>query len=174
MIAPRALGASLLVLGGVMYGTGLARSMYARVRELGDLVNSLHLLETEIAFTHTPLPEACEHVAQATRGAVRRLFRMLCQEFASHRQLHVTELWRKAVRDWAQHCHLHPDELYVLSALGAILGRSAADEQARSLRYTYERLDGIRQQLERDLEKQSRMRVYLGVAGGVVLAILLV
>lgn len=170
----RAIGAGCVVVGGFMYGLGLARSMQARVREISDLIGALQVLETEIAFAHAPLPEACDTVAHAMRGTVRRLFRLMTRRFSAAHDLRVADIWREVISMWAEHAHLQAEELNVLLALGTTLGRSGTDEQVRTLRYTADRLMHIRQRLEGDLEKQSRLRLYLGVAGGVVLAILLV
>lgn len=170
----RAVGAFLVVIGGTLYGLGAARSMHARVRELSDTILALQTLESEILFAHTPLPDACERVARSSRGSVRRLFTLLGTRLSSPNELNVARVWSDSLRSWALHAHLESEELDTLAALGAMLGRTSAEDQVRTLRYTADRLANIRARLEGDVEKQSRMRIYFGVAGGVALAILLV
>lgn len=174
MLVPRLIGAGLIVVGGIMYGAGLARSLRLRAREIDQLETALRILETEIAFTQTPLPEACERIAQGIRGSVRLLFEDIARRLSAQGGDSVCNVWAAAVSTWSGRAQIQAEELAILSALGATLGRTSAEEQVRSIRYTTERLKTVRERLEADLEKQSRLRLYLGAAGGLALAILLV
>lgn len=168
----RFLGACLVVAGGALYGLGMARVLQARVREIGDLITALDALEHEIAGLYTPLPEAFSRAARSSRGAVRRLFVTLGKRLAGAAS--VPDAWRAAVDGWSPTASLGPEELDILAGLGGVIGRTGAPEQARALRYAAQRLQRVRERLERDLDKQLRLRLYLGVAGGITLAILLV
>ena len=170
----RILGAGLIVIGAAVYGAGLARSLQRRVVELADLDMALNLLETEIRYSRTPLPEACGAVAGALDDPVKRLLCMASQRFGDHDRASIEKTWREVVRAWAPRTHLLPRELKALEALGSVLGRSDVADQVGHLRLVRERLRPIRQKLEAELEKQCRLRLYLGVAGGALLAVLLV
>lgn len=170
----RLLGASLIVLGGSFYGLALARTLHTRVRELQELIRALHLLEGEIAFARAPLPEALERVGRTARGAVGRLFSQLAAELGSNPHRPIGHVWSGVVANWSGRSALETEELAALEGLGALVGRTGVDDQVRALRYTAERISGIVKRLESSVERDARLRLYLGVAGGVALAILLV
>lgn len=173
-VSPRWLGVFLVVAGGTLYGLGLARSLRSRVREIDDLVIVLNALESEIASLYAPLPEACERVARIAKGATRRLLIDLGRRLSGPEGATVATAWTTAIAEWAASTSLEDEELDVLRTLGGVIGRTAAHEQVRAIRYATQRLTRLRDRLESDLERQSRMRLYFGVAGGVTLAILLV
>lgn len=170
----RLLGALLIVLGGSLYGVAMARHLHARVRQVGELVSALHLLEGEIAFARSPLPEALAQVSRASHGQVRELFAALAAELGAAHMRPVSQVWSSLIVTWAGRTALGAEEISALESLGAILGRTGADDQVRALRHTSERLRGIVGRLENSVERDARLRLYLGVAGGVTLAILLV
>lgn len=169
----RAVGAGLIIFGAATYGAGLARAVRRRAWEIAELEAALQALESEISYGYTPLPEACVQVGRRSAGVVGRLFTHVGSALA--REDFDTELtWRRSVRAWATGAHLQAPELEILEALGTVLGRSTAADQARQLQLARERLAGIRRRLEPDVERQSRLRTYLGLAAGAMLALLLV
>lgn len=170
----RAIGAGLIVLGAAAYGAGLARSVRQRARELAALDTALHVLETEITYGYVPLPDACAQVGRSVGGYVGQLFHMAGKRLGQAERPSVDQAWNELVQRWGSGSHLMQDELDVLAALGAILGRSDTEDQARHLRLTRERLAATRQRLEENLDQQCRLRIYLGVGSGAVLAVLLV
>lgn len=170
----RLIGASLIVLGGSLYGLALARTLHARLREVRDLVDALHLLAAEIAHVRAPLPEALERVARASRGTVRVLFSELGAAVARCSEGPIGGVWSAVLAAWSDQSSLEGEEIDVLQRLGGLIGRTGVDDQVRALRHAAERLGTIANRLESSVERDARLRLYLGVAGGVTLAILLV
>ena len=170
----RSIGAGLIIAGAAAYGAGLARSVRQRVRELAALDRALHILETEIVYGYVPLPEACAQVARSVDGYVGQLFNAAGKRLLQAERPPVTVVWKEVVAHWGSGSHLTGEDLEVLAALGATLGRSDAEDQARHLRLARERLLSTRRGLEENLDQQCRLRIYLGVGSGAVLAVLLV
>lgn len=170
----RAIGAGLIIVGAAAYGAGLARSVRQRVRELAALDRALHVLETEITYGYVPLPEACLQVGRSVDGYVAHLFNSAGKRLVQADRPPVNELWKELVGHWGSGSHLNGDDLAVLAALGATLGRSDAEDQARHLRLARERLLSTRRRLEENIDQQCRLRIYLGAGSGAVLAVLLV
>lgn len=170
----RMIGAGLILIGAATYGAGLARAIRSRARELTTLEAALQVLETEVTYGQTPLPDACRQVSRLVEPPVAALFRFAGDALARPGGEGVGPTWSRVVRAWAANTHLHSKETHILEAMGATLGRSGPEEQVRLLRLAGERLKQVRQGLEGDLEKQCRLRLYLGAATGAILALLLV
>lgn len=170
----RAIGASLIIVGAAAYGAGLARSVRQRARELAALDRALHVLETEITYGYVPLPDACVQVGRSVDGYVGQLFNAAGKRLGQADRPPVAQAWKELVLHWGSGSHLNHDDLEILAALGATLGRSDTEDQARHLRLARERLLSTRQRLEENIDQQCRLRIYLGAGSGAVLAVLLV
>lgn len=170
----RAIGAGLIMFGAAAYGAGLARGIRRRARELAALDSALHVLETEITFGYVPLPDACAQVGRSVSGYVGELFIKAGKRFGQAARPPVDKVWSELVHHWGSGSYLLAEELEIVAALGTTLGRSDTEDQARHLRLARERLSVTRQHLEANIDQQCRLRVYLGVGSGAVLAVLLV
>ena len=88
------------------------------------------------------------------------------------RELPVSAAWERAVGE-LDPLLLRPEERQALLALGHVLGRSGAAEQAEAIRGAEERLRLFTELDEKECMKRSRVRAAVGTGAGVMLAILL-
>jgi stage III sporulation protein AB len=151
----------------------MARALRLRVWELSEIINAFRLLDAEICFHHTPLPEAMNTIAGTSRKPVKDLFSLAGVELAKPNRDTVSQTWHKVLHKWSVKSHLTQAELEVLAGMGPILGSFGVSSQTLTIKEAVTRLQEIRSNAESCLDKQCQMRVYLGVAGGAILAICL-
>lgn len=173
MTASKWVGVACILIGTTLYGIMIAQTLRRRVRQLDEIINALRLLEVEIAHTYTPLPYAFEHVAPDIQQPVRQLLQDVARRLQTPQRLHVADEWQQAVRRWSPKSHLDREELHILLSLGGHLGRTNVDDHIRSLQYVNERLQLRRDHVARDMEKQALLRLYCGVASGVIMTLVL-
>lgn len=117
-----------------------ARKYALRPKELRNLQAALQILETEIIYGATPLPEAMELVAARAEKSVAFLFYHAGQELLSMTGCTVKEAWDKALDMFSSRTVLENSDLVILRQLGNCLGMSDREDQAKHLRLAMEQL----------------------------------
>lgn len=166
------IGTALLAGGSVLLGGCAVRHLSARVRELEDLIHSLHTILREMEYRLAPLPELLTQAAEQTRGQVSAFFR-LCAQGAEHLNGRTFQMvWRQAME--AGQLRLEQPDLDVLEHLGGVLGRYDGESQRQALRESLDRLERNRQEAEDQSRRLGRVYRVLGLAGGAFILILMI
>ena len=165
------LGAALVAAGAVSIGYAAVERLRARTAALRALADALELMERELCFRLTPMPELLSDLAGRTLPPADRFFRQ-CAEGLDELPKHTLgELWQAAAAESLP--ALHRNDLTVLLPLGAILGRYSGEEQRQAIAQTTDELR--RAHLAAEGEQRQRGKVYsaLSAAAGALLVILL-
>ena len=168
----RWMGAALLVAGcGGLGLCGVGR-LDGRVRDLRELSAGLEALRRELGWRLAPLPRALETAAGTGQGRAACFFRFCAQRAGHLDGVSFQQLWREGL----ERCPLWIDreDRALLEQLGPVLGRYDGDSQREAVGHI---LDALARQGEQAAENRRRLgRVYgvLGVAGGLLLAVVLI
>ncbi|OUN01793.1 MAG: hypothetical protein BAA04_02735 [Firmicutes bacterium ZCTH02-B6] len=168
----RALGAALVFGAAAMIGAVVARAHQDRPRVLRSLQAALTMLQTEIVYAGTPLPEALGQVARRTPPPTGAFFAAAADILRSRPGITAGEAWQEALRagpGWP----LTVDDELVLQDLGACLGRSDAADQQKHLQLALTQLARLQAEAEAQREAQVRLWRWLGVCAGGCLVLLL-
>ena len=168
----RMLGAVLLIAGCGGLGLGAVGRLDGRVRDLRELAAGLDAMERELGWRLAPLPEALEAAGQAAGGGAARFFTR-CAQAARHTDGRAfQELWRDSLE--AAPLRLAEGDRALLRRLGPVLGRYDGDSQRRALEEASAELRALREGAAEDRRRLGRVYTVLGVAGGLLLVILLI
>jgi len=162
---------ALAACGGM--GLTWARNYQNRPRQLSALQQSLQLLETEIIYGATPLPEAMELVAARSNRESAGLFQLTAAEFRKMDGVTAGEAWDKAVKMFYPDSALSDTDLQVLKRFGVTLGASDKEDQAKHLQLTMNQLKMAAAEAETDARKHSTVYRYLGFLGGLFLVLII-
>lgn len=166
----RLCGAALVAGAGALAGWQAAAPLARRPAELRELAAALALLETEVAFGLTPLPEALARAA----GAGRLAGHILGQAAAAVAAGALPgEALAQAVAAAFPTSALRDPDRQALLALAAVLGASDRDDQVRHLRLCRERLLAAEAAAEADRRRSERLYRTVGALAGAAAAILL-
>lgn len=127
------LGAIIVVACTGCSGMLKARKYALRPKELRSLQAALQVLETEIIYGSTPLPDAMREVAVRSEKNVAFLFYSAREELLSMTGCTVQEAWGKALDKFSRRTVLEGCDLAVLHRLGNYLGMSDREDQAKHL-----------------------------------------
>lgn len=164
-----------LILGCTTYAGWQVAGRYARrPAELRDLQTALAVLQTEVEYGATPLPEALAGAARAGGSAVGPLFAATAAKLAAGGGITPGEAMRGALLDSAGRLSLQPSDLQVLLALAEVLGASGRQDQVRHLALARERLAGAEARAQEERTKYERLARYAGVLAGAALVLILV
>ena len=165
------IGAILIIVSCGGFGLSLARSHRREESTLRQLISALDLMECELQYRLTPLPELCRQAGMESQGSIRTVLLGLSQELDAQIAPDVA-ICMHAVLSRVKDMPLRTAE--VLDKLGNSLGRFDLMGQLKGL-------EAIRSDCRRTLEelsynKDQRLRSYqtLGFCAGAALAILLV
>ena len=164
-------GALCIVVGGGGFGFLMASYHKKTIHMLKELISILEIMECELKYRCTPLPQLCRYAVRNRYTLIGNLFSQLADELDSQISPD-TERCMAAVLERNSNLDKHLQK--ILEELGMNIGRFNLDGQIRGLEYTkatcYHQL--------KDLEhnKDHRLRSYqtLGLCAGTALAILLI
>ena len=167
----RLAGAALVTAGcGALGLAGTAR-LDGRVRDLGELAAGLDALRRELGWRLSPLPDALGEAARAARGPAGQFFAQCARGAGLPDGRAFQEVWREGL-DGAP-LRLKPGDRAVLERLGPVLGRYDGDSQRLALEDTAAGLRALREEAADDRRRLGRVYGVLGVAAGLLLAIVL-
>lgn len=142
-----------------------------RPRQIKALEGALQLLETEIIYGATPLPEAMAEVAVRCDPEVAGLFRGTARELRTMEGATGGEAWQRAIDDFFPETALNKQDIHILRRLGSSLGISDREDQAKHLKLTKSQLANAAAQAEMNAKKSATVYRYLGVLGGLLLVL---
>lgn len=161
---------ALLVAGGVSaLGFAAAGGLTRRVRTLSALAGALALMERELSFRLTPMPELLERLAERAAPPADALFVYCRAGLDRLGETSLDELWREGLETLS----LRDGERLALEHLGAVLGRYDGEGQRAALAEAREELEQALAEAREERSRLGRMYRVVGTAAGTVLAVLL-
>ena len=168
----RAVGALLLVGGAGFLGFAAAAGLGRRVKSLRIFLAALELMEREIAFRLTPMPDLLEDLAGRMPPPVSVFFARCRAGLGGLGEKDLGLLWREGLEEVPM--DLGPEERELLGELGDVLGRYDGEGQRAALERTRLALEETLRRAEEDKIRQGRMYGVLGLTAGAFLVIMLI
>lgn len=153
-------------------GIIMARTYLARPANLQNLYVAIQLLETEISYARTTLPEACQRIASQTKKPISEFFQRFVAHLESENALSALEAWEQSLTVLRDSGFLKTD-VETVAQLGNVLGRSDAEDQLKHLSLLQNRLSTSIKQAEQDRDRNVRLWNYLGFCVGILVILLL-
>ncbi|KKM11745.1 hypothetical protein SY88_06915 [Clostridiales bacterium PH28_bin88] len=169
----RLVGAGLVVVAAGWLGLVVANNYSRRPQQLRALRSALTMLETEIVYTATPLPEALARVARCTNPPVSNLFWGTHEALGEGRGYTAAESWEVGLGGIAGEASLLPQDLEVLRSFGHSLGSSGPEDQVRHLQLAREQLKQLELAAEVERAKNERLWRTMGFLVGLMLVLVL-
>ncbi|MDD3653713.1 MAG: stage III sporulation protein SpoIIIAB [Desulfotomaculaceae bacterium] len=167
------IGAMLVVTASGFCGLSVAGNYQRRPRELRSLRAALQMLETEISYGATFLPEALRQVAGRCDQATAVLFSEAAAELSRMSGVTAAEAWDKALRKYYPRTALKPGDLAVLQNFGASLGISDRQDQIKHLHLAMEQIDNEAVIADDESARNVKLWRYLGFIGGLLVVLLI-
>ncbi|MBM7855480.1 stage III sporulation protein AB [Desulfohalotomaculum tongense] len=155
-------------------GFSMARNYQQRPKELRCLQSALQMLETEISYGATPLPDALEQVARRSESSVAGLFALTREQLLNGEGITAREAWDEALKQFYRSSAIKAGDAAVLKALGAGLGISDREDQVKHLRLAREQLKIETAKAEEEAVRNVKLYNYLGFLGGLTIVLILI
>jgi len=167
------LGGILVIFSCSAIGFYVAASYNYRLKTLKNLQIALAMLETEINYSLSPLPEALKNTAKKIEKDVSDLFEKTASYLSGGEGYTAGEAWEMALSNLSQNACLRDNDLEILSAFGQYLGITDRDDQIKNIKLTRDLLKQQEVLALEEKKKNEKVCRYLGVLTGIMVFLLL-
>ena len=168
----RLLGAAFLTVGCGGLGLLAVNRLDSRVRDLRELSAGLEILQRELGWRLSPLPEAMEAAAAGTKDRAAQFFSFGAQQSKRLAGTPFRTLWSKGLEQCP--LRLNREDRSLLEQLGPVLGRYDGDSQRQAVENALASLSRQLARAEDDRRRLGRVYGVLGVTAGLFLALVLI
>lgn len=155
----------VLILGCGSLGLYLAARIKKRPVELRDFLIALTLLDTEIIWGGSPLPEAFSLLKERSEGAWKDFFAELERRVLEGESANAA--WLATIQTQAKKFCLKPEDWQVIQNVGKGLGRSDRQEQHKQIELVKQQIRDVQEHALLMSDKQAKMWSYLGFLSGI-------
>ncbi len=166
------IGCVALIAGCGSMGLWLAHRIRLRPVELRGCLMALALLDTEIVWGSTPLPEAFCLVKERTDQPWQGFFAELQERLQRSESANLA--WKATILTQNKRFCLKQEDWQVISDVGKGLGRSDSHEQHKQLELVQRQLALMKEQAGLLSDKQAKMWSYLGFLCGIAGVLILI
>lgn len=155
---------------GYLYG----KTFSSRFENLIYLEQCIKILETEIVYAVTPLPEALSNVFNKGKKKVSYIFDEIKENLFLNKEGGVYNSFLSVESKLYEELYLQKEDVEVFLSLGRVLGTSDRKDQQKNFTLILNQIDT--QILEAKIERNKNEKLYrsLGIITGVGIIILLV
>ena len=165
-------GALMIVGAGAFIGRLQARRLQDRSAEIRRFIRILGLLETEISYGVTPLPEALLRIAKRSVPPLAGMLESIGTKLAADDQA-VMDVWQQTMyREWSQTA-MRAAEKEIILQLGFTLGTTDREDQIKHLRLASKQLESVELEALEDQRKYEKLWKSLGLLGGALIAVIM-
>ena len=168
----RWLGAALLTVGCGILGLSAVNRLESRVRDLRELSAGLEILQRELGWRLSPLPDALEAAAGGTHERAAGFFAFCAQGSRQLAGISFRALWSRGLEQCP--LRLNREDRALLEQLGPVLGRYDGDSQRQAVENVLAGLSRRLVQAEDDRRRLGRVYGVLGMTAGLFLALVLI
>lgn len=131
------------------------------------------MLETEIAYGATPLPEALSRLGDRMEEPVGRFLASVAALLADGQGRTAGEAWQAGLETLRDGSALVEADLDILTQFGFGLGVSDSSDQVRNLRLAQEQLRAEERRAEEDRTRNEKLWRTLGFLSGIVVVLII-
>lgn len=168
------MGSALVVAAGTCIGFTLAGRYAERPQQIRQLISCLTALKSYVGYVSMPLPEALVRSAHGVEGPVREFMEHTAETLKKSGWLSPREAMASALQKVGPRLVFHRPESELCLLLGSNLGFTNREEQQKYLTMVVDELQKIEQDSIKLRDQNVKMYRYLGICGGMMIAILLV
>ncbi len=143
------------------------------VQELYRFRTILQMLQQEILYHKSSLPEACRRIGISSEEPYRSAFLRVHEAMCSSQGESFLQIWQKYMTECMQDVHVSAEEKRILLDLGSCAAYSDERAQAEAMDLYLHRLDLAAERLEKNLADKEKVIMSMSIMGGLLLSVIL-
>ncbi|MEJ6950078.1 hypothetical protein [Natronospora cellulosivora (SeqCode)] len=165
-------GALLILISGSSIAWIMSNIYLNRVKELKDMQLALNILNTEISYGQSILPEALRQTANVINEPLSELFASSAEELKNSKKESFDEIWQRRLKRFKYKCDLLDEDLDIMKVWGQQIGCSDLNNQINVIQLTIKRLEQQEEIANEIAEKKVKIARYTGVLISLMVIIL--
>ena len=155
-----------------LLGFIFANTYVERVKLLNALLSTLQMLETEIVYGATPIPDIMRKIGNKSKKEVGDIFLSAADLLNLNSGQTFDEIWRSAVFQETEHTCLNREDMDLLLSLGKNLGISNCEDQIKHIRLIQEEFKRHYELALAERDKNTKLFKNLGFLLGTAIVII--
>lgn len=166
------IGACLVLFACTSFGFHVARGFRERPRQIRYLMHAIRLLQAEIEYSVTPLPEAFRKVAMHARHPCHIPFEVAAERLAQG-EVSAEEALSAGVKELKPKCSLRDTDIQIFMDFAKVLGTADRVHLAKQFTATLSHLEELEKDAREAQKRNERMWQYLGMLSGLLIIVLM-
>jgi stage III sporulation protein AB len=166
-------GVLIIIISSSYIGFLIAGFYRDRPKQLRNLQAALHMLETEIIYFSTPLPDAMRKISRKCDARVSNVFKTVAEMLDKRQGYTAGECWEMAINSFYQNSSININDKEILISFAKYLGSTDKDNQLKNLKLTRELLHKQEEEAEEVRNRNEKIWRYIGVLTGVMIVLLI-
>lgn len=167
------IGGLIICLSMSALGLKKAVMLDKRLEILNEFEKSLILLKGEIKYSAASLPEAVLSVSNRTSELIKEFYERIYEQISNNNELKFKTVWEESVTEVFKDDILSTEDKAVIREPGTQLGHLDVSMQLRSIDLCMDRLKERQMSAAEDIKEKSKLYKTMGVAGGVLVMLVL-
>jgi stage III sporulation protein AB len=165
-------GACLILIACTSFGFRMARGYRERPRQLRYMMHAIRLLQAEIEYSVTPLPEAFRKVAVQARHPCSILFDVAANRLARG-EVSAENALADGVEELKPKSSLRDIDFMIFMDFAKVLGTADRAHLAKQFTATLTHLDELERDARDAQKRNERMWQYMGALSGLLVIVLM-
>lgn len=145
-----------------------------RSLNLNEMQKAITMLNTEVVFANTPLPEALSNISEKIDKPLSEMFSSIANKLKQGEVLSVYESYSCSYERLKDYIHFNNSDLNIIEDFFKSLGESGLFGQEKMFTMTLENLRMNYLEAEREAKSNIKMYRTLGLCTGTILAIIFI
>lgn len=168
------IGSVMVISASSLAGYLVARDCSRRPGQLRDLQIMIRMLENEIKFLSSFIPDAFERICRWMDSPVKVFFEAALEKIKSDPGINLSSAWETAVMENVDKTALNAEDRDIVLAFGKMLGNSDLEGQMKNIEFTLQQLSLQERKAEENKKKNEKLYKTLGFLGGLATVIVLI
>lgn len=169
----RLIGAGLLLLGMGGYSFCLCRELRERLQCLYEMKRMYEQFDSQVGYSLAALPELCKMTETVMKSPFAELLHDIYEEAGKNTGKAFPLIWEEQVKKHFIKSALNKKDVKLLLEFSRSFGHADRELQKQAIENQLSLLAALIQKQEAQLAEREKMIMSLGIAGGLLLIILL-
>ncbi|NLJ78042.1 MAG: stage III sporulation protein AB [Tissierellia bacterium] len=167
------LGSLLILFSTTWMGFYHGSRYSSRLKNLVYMEQCFKMLETEIVYGATPLPEALHNIHRKGNRKISFIFRDIREHLMEHGRGDIFYSFSSIIKPLKDDLHFTAEDIELFLSLGRVIGSSSRRDQEKNFQLILNQIGFLQEDAKDERDKHERLFKNLGILTGLAIIIIL-
>jgi len=168
------IGSIIVVAASSFIGFFISKDCSKRPLQLRILQGLMQMLENEIRFLSSYIPDAFKRIYESVDNPVAEFFKATIENLNDDSGLNASQAWEMAISNNIFKTALNGEDRDILVSFGKMLGNSDIEGQIKNIGFILHQLNLQEKKAEENKRKNETLFKTLGFLGGIAVVLILI